>query len=67
MVLLVNRETGHLVFNATYSSREAFESNAKQGAELRSSLAAGIGAGEPEVTEYEVAIVGIRAPADSLG
>ncbi|GAC1345804.1 MAG: hypothetical protein NVSMB29_20130 [Candidatus Dormibacteria bacterium] len=67
VVLLVNRESGHLVFNATYSSRVALESNAERGAGLRSSLAAGIGGSEPEVTEYEVAIVGIRPPAETFG
>lgn len=62
VVLLVDRATGEAVSSTTWATREALDGSAQRSQLLRTSVAPALGREVIDVTEYEVAIAGIRPP-----
>lgn len=62
VVLLVDRASGEAISSTTFSTRDALDASAQRAQLLRAAVATGAGREVVDVTEYEIAVAGIRPP-----
>lgn len=60
--LMVDRATGHAVSSVTFASRDALEATRPAAEELRTRIAAGLGATVTDIREFDLALAHLHVP-----